>query len=598
MSRAPSFPPSSPSRSAVRRGGLASLPFRWKVLALPSLAAVGFVGLLLATVLAGARAHDRLASIENGYYPALEMTRSLDRMLTGLQRTLQDAVAAANPEGLVEADSLHDAFLTILEQGLRNPVMDSEERAELQALHAGMRDYWSVARSTTEAMIQGQVGEDLNTRLVDMQTRYNQLRRGLEEETREHEAAIARAFDAARTTQARTTQGMALGIVAWLGLLVVVSLTVARSVTGPLGEALRVADALSRGETAEEVGEASQDEIGTLLTAMGRVRDYLREMADVAAEIAGGNLSVEVRPRSEEDRFGQAFLAMTRKLAAVMGEVRDTADRVSSSAAQVSSSSHHLSKGTNEQASSVEETTASLEQMNASISQNARNAGEMEEMALKGARDAEETGIAVREAVAAMRTIAAKTEIVEEIARQTNILSLNAAIEAARAGVHGKGFAAVATEVRRLAERSRDAAKEIGDVAESSVDVAERSAALLDELIPAIRRTADLVQEVAAATSEQALGVNEIGRALGTVDRVTQGSASAAEELASTAEDMALQAEALRRHIAYFRTGADASPQDTRDASEPWRPRDDLDGARPKSRLPTETATADDFVHF
>jgi methyl-accepting chemotaxis protein len=219
----------------------------------------------------------------------------------------------------------------------------------------------------------------------------------------------------------------------------------------------------------------------------------------------------------------------------------------------VSSTSQSLSQGTSEQAASVEETTSSLEQMNASITQNAENSRATEQMAVKGAKDAEESGRTVMQTVDAMKQIAEKVSIIEEIAYQTNLLALNAAIEAARAGEHGKGFAVVATEVRRLAERSQVAAKEISVLSRSSVAVAERSGTLLEELVPAIRKTADLVQEVAAASNEQSSGVAQINRAMSQVDQVTQRNASASEELASTAEEMASQAEALNELMGFFR---------------------------------------------
>ena len=297
--------------------------------------------------------------------------------------------------------------------------------------------------------------------------------------------------------------------------------------------------------------------LATILGVMV-TRSITRPILDVvrtAEKIAQGDLreTVEVQSRDETGQLQAAFKEMAARLAQTIGEVRSTAVALAAGAGQVSSSSQSLSQGTSEQAASVEETTSSLEEMTASISQNGENTRQMEQMALKGARDSDESGAAVRETVEAMQKIADRITIIEEIAYQTNLLALNAAIEAARAGEHGKGFAVVATEVRKLAERSQTAAKEIGGLAGSSVQVAERSGTLLEQLVPSIRKTADLVQEVAAASKEQAAGVDQINRAMSQVDQVTQRNASAAEELASTAEEMASQAEALQQLMGFFK---------------------------------------------
>lgn len=299
------------------------------------------------------------------------------------------------------------------------------------------------------------------------------------------------------------------------------------------------------------------------------------ELNRAAQRIAEGDLDVKLEtgagPRKQAranflfgDEVGhmmQNFAALVARLRDVLGSVAAFSDTLASASQQVSTSSQSLSQGNSQQASSVGETSANLEEMSASIAQNAENSRKMEQIAVKGARDADESSRAVNETMDAMAAIAQKISIIEEIAYQTNLLALNAAIEAARAGDQGRGFAVVAAEVRRLAERSQAAAKEVSGLAGSSVKVAQRSAQLLTELVPSIRKTSDLVQEVAAASVEQTSGIGQMNKAMMQVDQVTQRNAAASEELAATAEEMASQAQSLQQLMAFFKMESTERPR-------------------------------------
>jgi methyl-accepting chemotaxis protein len=289
-------------------------------------------------------------------------------------------------------------------------------------------------------------------------------------------------------------------------------------------------------------------------TLASRIATPILAATDNLSLMATGDLSgrMQVTTNDELGEMSKHFNGFAEEIERVIREVRTSANALTSASAHVAATAAGLSYGTSEQAASVEETTASLEQMNASITQNASHSRTTEVTAAKGATDAEASGRVAEETTVAMRTIAEKISIIEDIAYQTNLLALNAAIEAARAGEHGMGFAVVAMEVRKLAERSQSAANEISALAVSSVTVAERSGTRLRALVPDIRKTAELVQEVAAASREQALGVAQINKAMVQVDEVTQRNASAAEELSSTAEEMAAQAESLQQIVSFF----------------------------------------------
>jgi methyl-accepting chemotaxis protein len=400
--------------------------------------------------------------------------------------------------------------------------------------------------------------------------------------------------------EARTRSVM--WVVFVIGIILVSFMTVAvtRSITQPILSVVKIAEKLAEGQTDFEIESRGKDETGALLTAMKQMIDSNNEMVAAATGLASGDLSVRVTPRSDHDALGTALSNMIERLTEIIGEVRSGASSLTVASSQISASAQSLSQGTSEQASSVEETTSSLEEMSASITQNAENSHQMETMAVKGTKDAEESAQAVKQSVEAMTKIAEKISIIEEIAYQTNLLALNAAIEAARAGDHGRGFAVVATEVRKLAERSQAAAKDIGALATSSVDVAQRSGRLLIELVPTIRKTADLVREVTAASIEQSGGVAQINRAMTLVDQVTQKNASASEELASTAEEMSSQAEALQQTISFFKNSTGGHNAARLRQHETPAPATPFRGIRPVAAAAKNTTPAAyaDYTHF
>ncbi len=274
-----------------------------------------------------------------------------------------------------------------------------------------------------------------------------------------------------------------------------------------------------------------------------------------AQSLSEGDLRVEldVVQKDEIGKFAEALRNMQEKLREVVKEVRGSAMMVTQGSQQLASTAEQISQGATEQASTAEEVSSSMEEIGASIRQNTDNASQTEKIASKAADDAETGGAAVLNAVEAMNLIAEKIKVIEEIARNTNLLSLNAAIEAARAGEHGKGFAVVASEVGKLAANSQAAANEILGLANSSVEKANNAGEKIQSIIPDIRKTADLVQEISATSMEQNSGAEMVNQVMVQLDQVIQQNAAAAEESSSMSEELSSQAEKLIDMIGFFK---------------------------------------------
>ncbi|MDI6957366.1 methyl-accepting chemotaxis protein [Pantoea sp. Pa-EAmG] len=317
--------------------------------------------------------------------------------------------------------------------------------------------------------------------------------------------------------------------------------------------------------------------------------------------IAQGDLTqtITVEGRNEMSQLASKLQEMQQALVRTVSNVRDGSDAIFTGASEISAGNNDLSARTEQQAASLEQTAASMEQLTATVKQNAENARQASQLALSASETAQKGGEVVEGVVRTMHDIAGSskkiadiTSVIDGIAFQTNILALNAAVEAARAGEQGRGFAVVAGEVRNLAQRSAQAAKEIKGLIEDSVRRVDSGSQLvgtagntMGEIVNAVTRVTDIMGEIASASDEQSRGIDQVGQAVTEMDRVTQQNASLVEESAAAAASLEEQASRLSQSVAVFRIPRGAQPASSTGVRHPQI-------APPQASAPRKALTA------
>ncbi|MGQ3054324.1 MAG: methyl-accepting chemotaxis protein, partial [Roseateles sp.] len=425
---------------------------------------------------------------------------------------------------------------------------DEQDRGHLKTVRDGAEAYFvgqaNVLKASDESAAdptQATAARELN---LASRALFLPLRQNVDKWWDYNEKLAAATTDAAQAAYRRVLLifGGASAVALVIGVLAALAIT--RSITGPVKRASDAVKAVAGGDLTQRLHSSSRDELGQLLSMLDE---------------------------------------MTQNLARMVSGVRQGCDQLGVAAAEIAQGNADLSARTESQASSLEQTAASVEQMAAQIRANADNARQADQLANRASEVAGAGGVAVGEVVTTMdgistasRKIADIIGTIDGIAFQTNILALNAAVEAARAGEQGRGFAVVAGEVRLLAQRSAEAAKEIKSLIGDSVSKVESGSAqvlaareTIGQMVNEVRKVTDLVGEITVSSREQSEGVGQINAAVSQLDQATQQNAALVEQTAAAAESMRMQTAKLNEAVAAFRVDAGAAVSRTAHKAAP-----------------------------
>ncbi|WP_218571256.1 methyl-accepting chemotaxis protein [Paenibacillus oralis] len=509
--------------------------------------------------------------ISENWLPAMDSAHSMNTRTSDYRVTeLRIVLAAGNPQELKELkDRLgtEGGELQELITGYEQKLQNDEDTRLFNTFKQDWAGYLQASNQIIGLMDQNKADEAMEILRGESKTLFDQASNSLLELVKYDQNHSQLASDAGDKTYASTITILTTLIIVITLIAIGLAFLIVLGITKPIRKLSEAADELALGNVNINVETKSKDEIGQLMLSFARMIASIREQAQAVEMVASGDLTVQVKVRSENDLMGKKIQEMIERNNEILTSINTAADQVASGSKQVSDSSIALSQGATEQASSVEELTASLEEISSQTKLNAQNANEANKLAadsknsaLQGNEQMKDMLTAMREINDASSNISKIIKVIDEIAFQTNILALNAAVEAARAGQHGKGFAVVAEEVRNLAARSANAAKETTDMIEGSIDkvqegtrIADQTAAALQSIVGDIEKVANLVGDIAMASTEQAAAITQINQGISQVSQVIQTNSATSEESAAASEELSSQAALLKQQVAQFK---------------------------------------------